>query len=131
MKFSGILIGGWVAAGAALTLAGCSGSSSGPKPADTAAETVTAPTTMADTGCASGSELADRMGDPRVSQIRVLGDCQTLSVSTVLTDNEADLARLVCEAAVQQAAGAFGSVKVISDSGTVLATGADGRPCAQ
>jgi hypothetical protein len=127
MRFPGIMIGGWVAAGAALTLAGCGGSSSGPKPA----ETVAAPTTMADTGCVSGSELADRMSDPRVSQIQVLGDCQTLSVSTVLTEDEADLALLVCDAAVEQAAGAFGSVKVISDSGTELATSAGGRPCTQ
>ena len=125
MKFSGVLIGGWVAAGAALTLAGCGGSSSGPKPA----ETMAAPTTMAGSGCASGPELAGRMSDPRVSQIRVLGDCQALSVSTVLTDDEADLARQVCDAAVQQAAGVFGSVKVIGDSGTELATSAGGRPC--
>jgi hypothetical protein len=131
MRFPGILIGGiggWVAAGAVLTLAGCGGSSSGsgdPRPE----ETVAAPTTMAGPGCVSGTDFAGQMSDPRVTQVRILGDCQGLSVSTVLTDDESDLALQVCDAAVHQAAGAFGSIKVIGESGTELATGSGTGSC--
>jgi hypothetical protein len=124
MKVPGILIGGWVAAaGAALTLSGCSGSSPEPEPK---------PGPSSEEACPTAEDLAAEMSDPRVTQIKVLGDCQSISISTALTQEHANLALLVCDAAGRLAYpdSAITGVTVLGETGDQLATGVRNQPCA-
>ncbi|GAB3239203.1 hypothetical protein [Kineosporia babensis] len=131
MKFSGILIRGWFVAGAAVTLAACS-SSSEPKP-DQAV-----PSPMPSTGqelpaeCATGTDLAHELSDPRVTQVEVVGDCHSIAVSTALTGQQVDLALLVCASAAELAYAdqAVTAVDVLGESGQALAASTRDQACA-
>lgn len=129
MKYPGILIGSWFVAGAALTLAGCSDSSSETKP-DEAAPGPSVSHGPAD--CATGADLAGQLSDPRVTQVEIVGDCHSVAISTGLADDEADLALLVCDAAAELAYtdAAITGVRVTGETGTELATGTREKPCA-
>lgn len=129
MKSPGILIGSWFVAGAALTLAGCSGSSS-EKNTDEPAPSPSVSQGPAD--CATGADLATQLSDPRITQVEIVGDCHSVAISTGLADDEADLALLVCDAAAElaYADAAVTGIQVTGDTGAELATGTRDQPCA-
>ncbi|GLY17807.1 hypothetical protein LWF15_26680 [Kineosporia rhizophila] len=129
MKSPGILIGSWFVAGAALTLAGCSDSSSETKPDEAAPSPAV---TQGPADCATGADLAGRLSDPRITQVQIVGDCHSVAISTGLADDEADLALLVCDSAAElaYADAAITGVQVTGEAGTELATGARDKPCA-
>lgn len=132
MKFSGILIGGWVAAGAALTLAGCSGSSGSDSENPAPSPTSTIETDGALPECTTGAELAAQLSDPRVTQVEVTDDCRSVTVSTGLAADHADLAVLVCDAAGELAYpdAAVSTISVTGEDGSELATGLRDQACA-
>ena len=131
MKLTGILVGGWVAAGAALTLAGCSGSSSN-SGRDEAVPAPSASRPADSEGCATSEDLAAGLSDPRVTQIEIVGDCEGVKVSTALTPDQTDLALLVCDATAKlaYADATITGVSVTGETGTELVAGLRDQPCA-
>ncbi|GLY33178.1 hypothetical protein [Kineosporia sp. NBRC 101731] len=125
MKSPGFLIG--LALLTHLTLTACSttGDETPPSPAPSSG--------VIPTDCVTGTDLAETMSDPRVTQIEVLPDCSGVAVSTALDEDEADLALLVCDSAADLAYTAQPTVTgitVISENGNDLATGVRDQACA-
>ncbi len=131
MKSPGILIGGWFVAGAALTLAGCS-SSSEPNTDEAVPSPSPTVTSHLPAECATGTDLADRLSDPRVTQVEVVGDCHSIAVITALTTEQTDLALLVCQSTAELAFAeeAVTEVNVFDEAGAELAGSTRDQPCA-
>jgi hypothetical protein len=82
-------------------------------------------------GCdAAAGQVKDRLARPGVENVTVDSACATATVTTTLSDGDVGAARQLCDLAAEVGySGSVHAIRVVGQSGKVLATGAKGASC--